>query len=328
MFGTLSMAPIPKVLVTGGGGFVGFSLVRLLAAISPENVWVVDASPPPADAPAGIRWSAAGIGSGDEMRQALAWADVVVHCAWRGFPGKDIAAWRNHMENLNITMVLAELCLELGVNHLIFISSGGTVYGEADVVPTPEGAALKPINLYAGSKVGTEVMLSSLCRLGSTKLTILRLANPFGPYQLPWRGQGIISTAIACAMTGAELEIWGDDSPVRDYVYISDVASALYQILADPPATSGTYNLASSVGVSLGECLKVIEDVVGKAIERRYVSSRGIDVNVSILDGSAMTRDYGWKPQYSFTQGISMTARWLVDNRQIWNRPGVRLSMG
>ena len=213
--------------------------------------------------------------------------------------------------NAVASIQMAELCRAAGVGTIVFVSSGGAVYGTPVAIPIREDAPTEPISAYGINKLMVEKYLRLYAGLGGARPAILRVANPFGPYQSPYRRQGLVSALIETVLAGRPAEIWGDGQVVRDYLYAGDVAeamlaAALYQ------GPHRVFNIGSGQGRSVLAVLDGICAVLGR--ERPPVvfqSARRADVAANVLDTSRAARELGWRPRTPWDEGIRLTAEWI-----------------
>ncbi|MDQ0589037.1 NAD-dependent epimerase/dehydratase family protein [Variovorax paradoxus] len=203
-------------------------------------------------------------------------------------------------------------------NHLqkiIFVSSGGTVYGPPVEVPISENHPTNPVCSYGITKLAIEKYFSLFHDLYNLDYAVLRLANPFGEGQRTLASQGAVAVFLGKVLRGEPIEIWGDGSVVRDYIHVSDVVDALLLSIA-PSNGSHVFNIGSGCGHSLNEVLATIEEVARRRATMRYSEARAFDVPVNVLDISKAQYSLGWSPQISFFAGIDRFARWLGENNE------------
>lgn len=215
--------------------------------------------------------------------------------------------------NLVATIRLLTLALKSGVRKVIFVSSGGTVYGDPVEVPIPETHATDPACSYGIAKLAIEKYLALFHRLHGLDYTVLRLANPFGEGQRTHASQGAVAVFLGKVLRGEPIEIWGDGSVVRDYIHVDDVVQALLASL-EPSKQEHVFNIGSGQGHSLNEVLDAIEKITGRVANRQYVSGRGFDVPVSVLNIERAKNSLGWVPAVSFEQGLEQFSTWLLEN--------------
>ena len=212
--------------------------------------------------------------------------------------------------NVVSTLRLLDICRESGVRRVVFVSSGGTIYGIPEIVPTPETAPTNPITAYGISKLTIEKYLSLHEYLYGLEYRVLRVSNPFGPYQLAQKNQGVIAAFLKKAIAGKPIEIWGDGSIVRDYIYIDDVVDALVRA-ATHAGTGRIFNIGSSHGLSLNDVVTTIEGLLGQKVEINHLAGRPADVPVSILDTTFAKNELGWHAYTTVQRGVENTIAWI-----------------
>jgi UDP-glucose 4-epimerase len=217
-------------------------------------------------------------------------------------PGLELA-------NLALTLRLLEMLQGQPQIHLIFFSSGGTVYGNPDRLPVTEDAPIAPLSNHGAGKAAQEAFCQAF-RAQGRAVTILRPSNAYGPGQTIRRGFGLVRTMIEHARLGTSLEVWGDGENIRDYIYIDDIVEATMRLIR-LPQDSGAYNLGSCLGYSINEVRGIVEEVCGKEVRTIYRPARGIDVRSVVLDNSRLFSRLGWKPAVGLADGIARTWNWL-----------------
>jgi UDP-glucose 4-epimerase len=140
---------------------------------------------------------------------------------------------------------------------------------------------------------------------------VLRIANPFGPFQAPQRSQGVIAALVGRALAGQMIEIWGDGTVVRDFLHIDDVVSAVFAVLAyDGPHR--IFNVGSGVGRSVNDIVTDLELLLGRGeLLKAYLPARRADVPVNILDVGLLRRETGWAPRMEWMAALRDTVAWL-----------------
>jgi UDP-glucose 4-epimerase len=207
--------------------------------------------------------------------------------------------------NLLPTINLLRILQARGIRRLIYASSGGTVYGVPTKLPASEDDRTNPISAHGITKLAIEKFIMLQARLSGLQAIILRVGNPFGPYQLRGVTIGSIARFVQLHATGRQLHIWGDGSVVRDYLHIDDFSSALSAIAGEPDFPSGVYNLASGSGHSLRDILEEIRRVSGRAPAASFEAHRVMDVPAIVLDISRLRHVLpSWGPCVSFSNGI------------------------
>jgi len=212
-------------------------------------------------------------------------------------------------QNLGATLRILEASRE-GNCRWVFASSGGTVYGEAQTDRVAEDHPTNPISSYGVSKLATEKYLMLYKAIHGLDVTVARIANPYGPWQLGSKGQGLIATLLRKIAAGEPIDIWGDGEMVRDYVYIDDTVDALLTI-ARSAQSGSVYNVGSGIGTSINQLTAEISALLSADPVLRYAPPRGVDVRRNVLDITRITRDLGWAPKTSLAEGVSRTKNWL-----------------
>lgn len=240
----------------------------------------------------------------DFYRELLQKDDIIIILKWRGVPANYMDTGRQLVENNIVgTMLLIEACVEKKVRKIIFASSGGAIYGNSARLPITEDQIPKPISLYAVQKLMVEDYLNYVARSHEMNVIILRIANPFGPNQKPFTGQGIIATFLACNLLGKQAEIYGNGNYVRDYLYIDDLSECILQCCVQE-MQGGTYNVGSGKGVSILEICATIETLTGRKMNyNQYPIGKG-QVKNNILDCSKIRFEIGWKSYMNMKNGI------------------------
>lgn len=196
---------------------------------------------------------------------------------------------------------------------IVLLSSGGTVYDTALPPPYLEGAATRSNNAYGTAKLRLERDLRQNYR--GPGLAI-RVSNAYGPGQPAESGQGVIAHWLRAARRGERLQIFGDPSTLRDYVYVEDVAKALHAVIDIEQRESipDTVNIGSGVPTSLAELADAVRRVVSeRELEVRVMDARGFDSPDTYLDVSLADRVLRWQPRVSLLDGL--TASWDVVRR-------------
>lgn len=302
------------VTVFGAGGFIGTNVCAALS-LAGAKVHCFGRRSRLAIPYEPQSWFEAEFTDIDAVKAAVAGADFVIHLLGGSSPAVyNNAPAQEVMANIIPSLGLLDACRNAGVGRVIFLSSGGTVYGPDVMTPTNETAPTNPISAYGIGKLAVEKYLGLFHHLFGLDYRVLRVANPFGPYQLPNRGQGFIAQAIQCALDHEPIEIWGDGSIVRDYIYVADVANAVVRSLLHR-GDERVFNIGSNVGLSLLDVISSIEHVVDKPFDITFLGSRPVDVQCSILDTSRAETSLGWKPQTDFLYALENTKNWLISYR-------------
>lgn len=297
-------------VVLGAGGFVGTNLCRALVG----RVRTLRAFGRRQNFPDALNccdWINGDFADTECLKKAVAGCDVVFHLVNATTPeSANLDKVGDLYANVANTIRLLDICRSSGVRRLIFVSSGGTVYGIPEELPTPETAATNPITSYGISKLTIEKYLGLYEYLYGLEYRVLRVSNPFGPYQLAVKNQGVIAAFLQRALEGKQIELWGDGNVVRDYIFIDDVIDALIKA-AVHRGSSRVFNVGSKEGRSLNELLDEIESILSVRVPTKYLPGRLVDIPVSILDNELAKTELGWMPKTKFIDGLHVTLDWM-----------------
>ncbi|WP_310354355.1 NAD-dependent epimerase/dehydratase family protein [Paraburkholderia strydomiana] len=308
-------ASTKRCLVLGGGGFIGSHLTRALL----EHGYYVRCFERPhtgASCAQAIEHPNFELFQGDfvnplDLACALEGVDVCFHLVSTTLPKSSNADPAFDVEtNLLGTVRLLTQAVKSGVTKVIFVSSGGTVYGVPQAVPVPETHPTNPVCSYGIAKLAIEKYLALFHQQHGLDYAVLRLANPFGEGQRAESGQGAVAVFLGRILRGETLEVWGDGSVIRDYIYIEDVVTALL-LSIDLKGSERLFNIGSGRGHSINEVLDVLERTVGQPAIRRYRPGRSFDVPASVLCIESARRSLGWSPKVDFEEGVERFAAWM-----------------
>jgi len=303
-----------KSLVIGGNGFIGTNLVDALLK-SGHEVRVFDRFPGRFKEPLSeVEYLWGDLGNHGEMAEVVRGVDYVYHLAYTTLPHtSNEDPLFDIRSNLIDTVQLLQECRQAAVKKIIFMSSGGTVYGIPETVPIKESHSTNPICSYGITKLAIEKYLSLFHRLYGLEYLIARISNPYGEQQNPGGKQGAVTVFLGNVLSKKPIVIWGDGEVVRDYIYIGDVAEALVKAAGYDPSASGQrlFNIAAGEGYSLNQLVEIIRGVVNREVEVRYEPGRPEDVPQNVLDISMAKKHLNWKPKVTLTEGLSRTWQWL-----------------
>lgn len=306
---------LENILVIGGNGFIGRSLVPRLALCA-GKVTVLSRSGTGegyAGNPGNVSHVKGDFGDAEALLPLLDSHDTVIHLAYATVPN---TSFDNPMADLTKNLVPAVSLFSEAARRgcfLVLISSGGTVYGEPQVVPLTEDQPMWPVSPYGVTKLTLEHYAHLYSVTHGLKYLCIRPANPYGPGQKPFVGQGFVATAIGSALRGKAVEIYGEHGAIRDYIFIDDLAAGIAELTLSG-AAGRAFNLGSGVGRSNEEVVAAIRAVIrsdGLTLSIVKKPQRPFDVTANILDCSRAHRLTGWKPVVSFEEGVKRTYEWL-----------------
>lgn len=306
-----------RVTIFGGGGFIGSAVTdRLLREGHSLRIFERPRVQPYRTFDPGeeVEWVTGDMLSTHDVTEALAGADAVIHLVSTTLPksSNDDPIY-DVQSNVVASLHLLDAMRAQRTGRIVFISSGGTVYGAPKYLPVDERHPTEPEVSYGITKLAIEKYLLMYGRLFGIRPVILRVANPFGARQRVETAQGAVAVFLRRAMRGLPIDIWGDGSVTRDFIYISDVADAFAKAL-DYAGDQAVFNISSGVGTSLNELIALLEDVLGISVTRRYLNGRPFDVPVNVLANDLARRALGWEPRVAMREGLARTVAWMREN--------------
>ena len=296
-----------NILILGGHGFIGSHIIEeLIAAGHTLRVFARK----PAEFQHTAEWFAGDFLDAGKLSEALVDMDAVVHCVSTTVPATSVSDPIYDIEsNLIGTVKLLQLMQSHGVFRLIYLSSGGTVYGNPHSNPISESSPLNPISSYGAVKVAIEKFIDISKTNWGVQPVILRPSNPYGERQGHKGAQGLISTVLNNVINCRPTVIYGDGTATRDYIYVKDVAKLVCNVLASDRC--GVYNVGSGMGFTINQIIETIESVTGLTVHKQYREKRGFDVRKIILDCSRAEKSFGWKASEPLSSGIKKQFDWL-----------------
>lgn len=303
----------PTTLVIGGAGYIGTHLLPLLLATG-RRVAVLGRKATLSHAlPEGITYISGDFGQRELISSLLDCYQEVIHLAYATVPNTSFEnPLADLQQNLPPTVQLFSEVAARG-GKLLLVSSGGVVYGEAMTLPIREDHPTKPISPYGVTKLTLENYAYLYAVTHGLKFVCIRPSNAFGVGQQPFAGQGFISTAIASAMRGSPIKIFGQGKTVRDYIYVSDLAAGIICAL-ESGHLSETYNLGSGVGRSHKDVINAISLLmkeIGCKVSVECLPERAFDVKTNVINSTKLQTHTGWRPQVKFVDGLRCTLEWL-----------------
>ncbi len=308
-----------RVLVTGGAGFIGSHIAQAYLAAGWEVVVLDDLSRgKERNVPSGARFVRADIRS-PEARRILAEGGFTV--------------LNHHAAQIDVRVSVDEPALDAainvvglvnlldgagagGVRRVVFASSGGVVYGDPEVVPTPETAPKAPISPYGVSKLAGEYYMRALAALRGFEAVAMRYSNVFGPRQDPKSEAGVVSIFVSRLLENRPLTVFGNGLQTRDYVFVRDVARA--NVLASTAAVpsgdgidSTAFNIATARQTNVLELAEMVGRVMGQKPEIEFAPARAGELFRSSLDVSKAGKVLGWKPEVGFDDGLPQLVDWF-----------------
>jgi UDP-glucose 4-epimerase len=301
-----------KILVTGGAGFIASHLVDALVDRG-DDVLVVD------DLSTGDRRNLNPEARFFEL-------DIRDPATAELIRGERPQAISHHAAQMSVSRSVAEPVFDADVNlmgslnvalaaiesgsRVVFSSTGGALYGDAAVIPTPETAPAWPVSPYGISKLSFEHYLFGFRRTRGLSYTALRYANVYGPRQNPHGEAGVVAIFCEGLLGERPFRIHGSGTDTRDYVYVDDVVRA--NLLALDSDVNDHYNVGTGRQADTNTIYRLIAERIGKPLEVEHGPDRPGDLRASALDATTIARELGWKPEVSLEEGIGRTVDWFL----------------
>lgn len=294
-------------LLLGGGGFIGANLVEELLN-SGYKVKVFDQK----------NFSKANIQEylheieiieGDfsnisDVNKAMLEVDYIYHLISTTLPSTSLENMLYDIEsNVIPTVQLLKSCIDKKIKKIVFVSSGGTIYGEPKFLPISENHAINPITSYGIVKNTIENYFQLYRKLWGLDCCIFRLSNPYGEKQNPKGIQGIIPVLLYKAINDEEIQIWGDGEVIRDYIYIKDVTKILVKSIAQL-TPEVVYNLGSGKGTSINQLLAIVKKSMNANLRVKYLETRTFDVPANVLDITLLKKRFSFESTLLLETGV------------------------
>lgn len=249
-----------------------------------------------------------------DIQKSLKSSDYVVHLVSSTLPASsNLNPVYDAESNLISSLNLFYECVKNKIKKVIFISSGGTVYGNPVKLPIKETHPTEPMSSYGIIKLTIEKYLGLYKNLNGLDYRVLRFSNPFGERQNPLLSQGLIAHLLYKIKHDEPLEIWGNGKIIRDYFYIKDGARSVYKAITDRSHNT-IYNISSGKGLSINQILDKFKRVLKLDFEVKYTATRRFDVKSNILDNSLARKVLKWSPEYEFNDALKNTWRYILDS--------------
>ena len=287
-----------------GAGFIGSNFIRYALGLG-YHLTVLDHNDCPKEFEGQLVWVRGDLGDIDILQSVVGGAEIVFHFVSSTVPGDATDEGGELIQNVIQTLQLLKLCCRVKVGRIVFVSSS-SVYGQQEELPISESASTNPISSHGIHKLTIEKYLQLYKYQNGLDCKILRLSNPYGPGQDINGRQGFIAIAIGKLLAGQPIEVRGDGTSVRDFVYIDDVVEALH-LIATAEIEDTVINVGSGCGYTLNQIISIIERLVGKTIDISYIDSRYVDIPKSILDVSRAREILGQGSKTSIEDGIANT---------------------
>ena len=302
-----------RVCIFGAGGFIGMNLVDFF--VKESNHYLVLCDKNIDNLKKYSNFDKVSIKQIDYINNinfddVLTNIDIVYNLISTCVPGNNDFNLKKDIAENSIPMInCLDSCVKNNVKKIIFLSSGGAIYGNINKCCS-EKDETNPISSYGLQKLLLEKIIFLYNYRFGLDYNVIRLSNPYGPFQKPNRGQGVINTFLFNIYNDKTLNIFGDGSNVRDYIYIKDAIKMITNVSFSN--TNGIFNIGSGKGMSINDLIIIISNIVGKKPIIKYESSRINDVKVNTLDINKYKKEFGDPTLTPFELGIKETLDYLL----------------
>ena len=311
-----------KILLLGAAGFIGTNLLLKLSRDFDDHITGVDKdinyfNPISNIVAKNVSFIESPLTNDIDFDKLIEGCDIVYHLVSTAVPATSNQQISQELvANVIFSANLLDACVRCNVKKVVFLSSGGAVYGKEVDCPLKEKTATNPISSYGVQKISIEKLLYLYRYLYGLDYRIIRLANPYGPYQRPNGIQGAVTTFTYKALKGEEIVVYGDGSVVRDFIYIDDAIRGIIKIV-DGENKHHTFNLGCGYGTSIKQLINIISSTLNVELKVTYKEARKVDVPVNYLDISRYEKYYGALNPISLQEGIMRTAQFMTDHYKI-----------
>ena len=300
------------VIITGGSGFLGHHVIKRLALDTSYHIVCLDRYEAPFLKECGVTFVKGDFSERHLLEDLFANADYVFHMACSMFPAEsNKEPYWDAVSNIGGTVQLLECAVKNKIKQVVFMSSGGTVYGVPQYIPIREDHPTNPECSYGIGKLAVEKYLRFFSSQFGIATCAIRLSNPYGEYQNPNSTQGAVAVFTKKILNHEKISIWGDGQCRRDFIYAGDFADAVYRIIGRTDF-SGELNIGTGKSHSLLEIIHIIEECSKTKAEVEFLPSRKFDIPISELDISKAERILQWKPSTDLVQGINRTVEYYI----------------
>jgi UDP-glucose 4-epimerase len=299
----------PRVLVTGGAGFVGANLVRRLAGRYDVRVLDSGVAGSANVLPAGVELVTGDIRDGEAVADALAGVTAVVHLAAAGNVVESVQdPWANFDVNVRGSLQVLDGARAAGVERIVVASTGGALMGNAQG-PVDESSVPRPLSPYGASKAAVEAYCHAYAGSYGLRSIILRFANLYGPFSA--HKKGVVNSFFRALEHGEPLVVYGDGQASRDFMYVDDICSAIERALSADVPGGTTAHVATGVETSIDELATLCSLVAGRpGHPGEHRPARAGEVERNVGSYQMARKLLGFEPSVTLREGLEATWRW------------------
>jgi UDP-glucose 4-epimerase len=299
-----------NILIIGGNGFIGSHLTESLSKSNnditvfdrAENLYTGELD--------NVNYIYGDFNQTSLLKKISGKFDIIFHLLSTTVPTTaNLNPMLDVESNLMNTISFLQSLESTKLKKIIYISSGGTVYGNPSKLPINETHNLNPVGSYGIVKVAIESYIKFFSNKFNIPYLIIRPSNPYGPRQSYKGNQGVISTFLYNMINKVDLNVWGDGSNIRDYIYIKDLVDFIK--LSGLSKETGIFNVGSGEGQSILELIEETKKVTLSSPEINFSQNKKSGINNIVLDISKAKNIFDWKPNFSLSEGVKLHYEWL-----------------
>lgn len=241
----------------------------------------------------------------DTYAAALTGIDTVIHLIHPTVPAdSDFSESVDLVHNLAANKRFLDYLPQTGVKRILYISSGGAIYGTPNYLPVDELHPCNPVSNYGKGKLLLEKLYQEKCMQYGIQLTIIRPSNIYGQFQKTDKPQGVIAHLAEAFRENKPFVFWGDGTQQKDYLYIHDFATAILAVLSNNETASIHYNVSAGTSYTLPEIISIMESILHQKVQTSYAAAKRFDVKTVILSNEKFVHEFKWTAQYSLEEGL------------------------
>lgn len=298
-----------RFVLTGGSGFIGRVLIVKLHAMFPHaQIVTIDRSQHTHSVAETVTGD---FGDTNLLQKTIQVDDIVIHLACHSTPGRAEQDQVLSIQEVTKTINLLNVCQEKNIRKIVFLSSGGTVYGSERFIPFRETDLCRPINTHGIMKRTIEDFFKLYWKLHGLPYVILRVSNAYGRKTLKQHNLGLIDVFLGCLSQDKPLQVWGDGKTIRDYIHVEDLTDLMCAIIQSD-ITNETFNVGTGVGTSILGVIEILRELHHNDVVVNTLPPRGFDIPYNVLDMTLVGETFDWSPSIAIKEGIESMYNTIV----------------
>ena len=296
-----------RIIVLGGNGFIGSSLLSFFLKRGDYDLVSISRGKFSMN---GVKALQGNFSNKKFLKKAFKQGDIVVHSACTTVPvTSENNKKKDYIQNVLGTKNMLRVCVDKKISMVVFMSSGGTVYGDYGQKKVSETDSTKPVSYHGKMKLEIEKIIQDYSRKHNLQFLIIRASNAFGRNRAQQNDiQGVIEAFLSQAAKSGKIVIWGDGEQVRDFIYIDDLVRAI-QLLIESGAKNEIINIGSGKGMTVNQIADWVQKSVKARVDIKHSPSRSFDVLYNVLSIVKVRKMIDWRLEVSVKEGIRKLAK-------------------